>query len=421
MDAGLGLAAGSARTLGDGHASIQIEMLVPDCDTVDPELSIVIPACDEALTVGDFVDWCLDGIGKSGVSGEIMIVDSSTDATAPIALAHGARVLRVPRRGLGQAYIDAIPYIRGRFVLMGDADCTYDFRDLSGFVRGFHDGYDFVMGSRWKGTIEAGSMPWHHRYIGTPLTTWILNLLYGSHFSDIHCGMRGITRDALVRMGLQSTSWEYASEIVLKSVHMGLRTTEVPVGFLRDRDGRLSHHKRLGWTSPFQAAWVNLRAMFVYGAEFFVYWPGIVTFVLGLLITLLLCAGPITLGPLHLSLYAMLIGMTLCLTGLQLFFFGCLAQVLHDYTGRARRRWLTIFPYTRTVLLCACGFVLGATLVGRLVAQWLSQGLALRVDQLLYNAVMGLMVIMLSFTTFGFTLLLHAAALRATSIYGRRE
>ena len=161
--------------------------------------------------------------------------------------------------------------------------------------------------------------------------------------------------------------------------------------------------------------------MFVYGAEFFVYWPGIVTFVLGLLITLLLCAGPITLGPLHLSLYAMLIGMTLCLTGLQLFFFGCLAQVLHDYTGRARRRWLTIFPYTRTVLLCACGFVLGATLVGRLVAQWLSQGLALRVDQLLYNAVMGLMVIMLSFTTFGFTLLLHAAALRATSIYGRRE
>jgi hypothetical protein len=107
--------------------------------------------------------------------------------------------------------------------LLGDADCTYDFRELTAFVERFREGYEFVMGSRWKGSIEPGSMPWHHRYVGTPLTTGILNVLYGSRFSDIHCGMRGITRDALVRMGIQSTSWEYASEMVLKSVHMRLR------------------------------------------------------------------------------------------------------------------------------------------------------------------------------------------------------
>ena len=119
-------------------------------------------------------------------------------------------------------------------------------------------------------------MPPLHQYFGTPFTTWILNRLYGSKFSDIHCGMRGITRDALLRMGIVSQSWEYASEMVLKSVRMELRTTEVPVTFLKDREGRLSHHKRSGWFSPFAAAWINLRAMFVHGAEFFLFKPGIV-------------------------------------------------------------------------------------------------------------------------------------------------
>jgi len=416
----LGIAAAPPAT-GQG-ATIGAELLVPEeGDCANPELSIVIPACDEALTVGEFVDWCRTGMVEAGVAGEVLIVDSSSDATPQIALGHGARVLRVPRRGLGQAYIDAIPHIRGRYVLMGDADCTYDFRRLAGFVRGFRDGYEFVMGSRWKGSIEPGSMPWHHRHVGTPATTWILNLLYGSHFSDIHCGMRGITRDALVRMGLQSTSWEYASEMVLKSVHMRLRTTEVPVTFLRDREGRVSHHKRLGWLSPYQAAWINLRAMFIYGAEFFVYRPGIIMFVLGLVITLPLSLGPVTLGSLHLSLYTMLLGMTLTLVGLQSFYFGCLAQVLHDYAGDARRRWLRVFPYSRTVLLCAVAFAGGVVLGALLVAQWVSNGLALRADRAVYSAVIGLMLIMMSFMTFTFTLLLHAAALRTASTHDSHE
>ena len=141
---------------------------------------------------------------------------------------------------------------------------------LTPFVERLREGYEYVMGSRWIGSIEPGAMPWLHQYFGTPLTTGILNRLYSSKFTDIHCGMRGITFDSLVRMDLQSESWEYASEMVLKSVHMELRTAEVPVTFLKDREGRLSHHKRSGWFSPWQAAWINLRAMFVYGSDFFV-------------------------------------------------------------------------------------------------------------------------------------------------------
>src|SRR5712691_759011 len=212
----------------------EVRLLMPADDVEEPELSIVIPALDEELTVGDFVDWCKQGLEQAGVAGEVLIVDSSRDRTAEIALAHGARVLKTPKRGLGRAYIDALPFVRGRYIVMGDADCTYDFRLLAPFVERFHEGYELVMGSRWRGTIEPGSMPALHRYLGTPVTTWILNRVFGSRFSDIHCGMRGITRDALVRMDLHSESWEYASEMTLKSVQVELRTAEVPVTFLKD-------------------------------------------------------------------------------------------------------------------------------------------------------------------------------------------
>ena len=302
---------------------------------------------------------------------------------------------------------------------MGDADCTYDFRELTPFLEKFHEGNEFVMGSRWMGSIEPGSMPALHRYLGTPVTTWILNVVYGSHFSDIHCGMRGMTVGALRRMGLQSQSWEYASEMVLKSVHMQLRTAEVPVRFLKDREGRLSHHRRAGWWSPFQAAWINLRAMFVYGADFFAFRPGLVLLAIGLVLTLPLSFGPITVGPVHFSLYWMLLGMTLTILGLQSFYMGCLAQVLHDYSGAARRRWLRIFPYTRTVLASAVAFAAGLALTAALAVDYVRSGLSLNgADRIPYLGALGLLLLVASFMTFTFVLLIQAAALRAESIYG---
>ena len=401
------------------HDDPDVRLLVPADDAPDPELSIVIPALNEEKTIGDFVTWCKQGLAAAGVSGEVLIIDSSTDSTPDIALAHGARVLRTPRRGLGRAYIDALPFIRGRYVLMGDADCTYDFRNLAPFIEKLRQGYEFVMGSRWKGSIEPGSMPPMHQYLGTPVTTWILNIVYSSHFSDIHCGMRGITRGSLERMGLQSQSWEYASEMVLKSVHMRLRTAEVPVRFLKDREGRLSHHRRAGWFSPFQAAWINLRAMFVYGAEFFVLGPGLIMLALGLTLSLPLSLGPLRVGPVHFSLYWMLLGVTLTLLGLQSFYLGCLAQVLHDYPGVARRRWLRLFSYTRTVFASAIAFVAGLALSLILMADYVHSGLTLTSsDRVPYHGVFGLMLVIISFMTFTFVLLLHAVAIRSDSLYG---
>ena len=395
------------------------ELWLPGDDVAEPELSIVIPALNECIAIAEFVEWSKAGMASACIVGEILIVDSSTDETPEIALARGARVLRTPKRGLGRAYIDAIPYIRGKYVLMGDADCTYDFRELAGFVVKFRQGYEFVMGSRFRGYIEPRSMPALHRYFGTPVTTWILNVLYSTNFSDIHCGMRGITRDALVRIELESQSWEYASEMVLKAVCLDLPSAEVPVRFLKDPAGRLSHMKRNGWREPWRAGWINLRAMLLFGADFFLLRPGLALLALGLLLTVPVCLGPLAVGPVTLSLHWMLLGLTLSVVGLECFYLGCIVQVIYQYSPARAQRWLRLFAYDRAMLAaglaCLAGFALGLPLVH----EYLNGGLRLPVvpGRPMYLAVLGLLLVIAGFHTFGCTLVLHAANLRV----GRRH
>jgi len=414
----LDLATSPERVLPLIAGSGEVCLLIPDRDTTEPEVSIVIPALNEEHTISEFVAWCHEGLENAGVCGEVLIVDSSIDSTAAKALAAGARVLKTPRRGLGRAYLDAIPFIRGKYVLMGDADLTYDFREIRPFLEKFRRGSEFILGSRFAGSIEAGAMPALHRYFGTPLTTWILNRLYASSFSDIHCGMRGITRDALVAMDIQSESWEYASEMVLKSVQMELRTAEVPVRFLRDRDGRVSHHKRAGWLSPWIAGWINLRSMLVHGAESLALRPGLLLLALGLLLTLPLSLGPLSVGRYVFSLYWMLVGVALSFAGLQSFYLGCLSQLFHDYTGKARERWLRVFRYNRSVAASAVGVVAGIACLIPLVREYLADGFTLsgRIGSSNHLAILGLLLIICGFTNFVFTLVLHAASLSARKL-----
>ncbi len=396
----------------DPTSDPDIRLLIPANDVSNPEVSIVVPSLNEEITVETFVAWCHEGLAAAGAVGEILIVDSSSDATPDLAVAAGARVLRTPKRGLGRAYIDAIPFVRGKYIIMGDADCTYDFRLLKPFVEQFRQGHEFVMGSRWKGSIEKGAMPPHHQYFGTPLTTWILNRVYSSKFSDIHCGMRGITKDALIRMDLASQSWEYASEMVLKSVHLELHTGEVPVRFLKDPDGRVSHHRRMGWFSPFQAAWINLRAMFVYGADFFVFKPGLLLLLLGVIVTAGLSGGPLTLGSVTLSLTSHFIAALAAILGLQFALMGCVARVFFDYTGRRTSQLLEVFRYTRASFVSALLGAAGTLLLAPLVVTYFQNDLALpELSVANHLAVSGLLLIVSAFSLFVFTLLIHGAAI----------
>jgi glycosyltransferase involved in cell wall biosynthesis len=369
------------------------------------ELSIVVPALNEELTAGQFVDWCKEGLKRAGVVGQILIIDSSTDATARIVLEHGGEVLRTPPHGLGRAYIDAIPYIRGKWIVMGDADLTYDFRELSPFVKEFRKGAEFVMGSRFRGSIEKGAMPGLHRYFGTPITTWILNRIYHSNYSDIHCGMRGITRAALEKIDLKSQSWEYASEMVLKAARLGLTTAEVPVNFYKDREGRLSHHRRIGWLSPWIAGWLNLKVMLVYTPDSFLLKPGIALMAIGLLLSLGLAGGPVQIGNIGFSLYWMLLGVSCTTLGYSSIQIGILARVLHGMRPGLVKRVQNFLAYDRGMLVSA-GFVLaGVALLGTLVYHYLKHGL--RLETVSHPAILGLLLVIVGFQTFCFTLLME--------------
>jgi hypothetical protein len=262
-----------------------------------------------------------------------------------------------------------------------------------------------VMGSRFKGAIEPGAMPPLHRYFGTPITTWILNRLYGSRFSDIHCGMRGLTRAALLRLKLRSQGWEYASEMVLKAARLGLRITEVPVRFYRDRAGRLSHHRRTGWLSPWLAGWQNLRVMLVYSPDSFVFKPGLALFAAGFALCAVLSAGPVNLGPIQLNLHSMLLALVGAVLGYACVQLGVLARLMHGLRPRSTRVWLAFFSYNRGVLLATAICLAGVALFAPLVREYFARGF--RLSGFSHLAIFGLLLLIVGFQTFVFTLLLE--------------
>ncbi len=385
-----------------------IEHLTPAGSQPGPvEVSIVVPSLNEEITVSEFVDWCKEGLARAGVTGQILIVDSSTDRTPEIVLAHGGEVLRTPKRGLGRAYIDATSYVRGEWIIMGDADLTYDFRELSPFVAAFRNGAEFVMGSRFRGSIEKGAMPGLHRYFGTPLTTWILNRIYDSRYSDIHCGMRGLTRSAFERINLKSQSWEYASEMVLKAARLKLVTAEVPVKFYKDREGRFSHHRRMGWLSPWIAGWLNLKVMLVYTPDSFLLKPGILLAAIGALISCALAKGPITIGGLGFSLYWLLFGVTCVTLGYSSIQIGVLARVMHGLRPRSLQRLRQLFSYNRGMFLAGACVLVGLVLLSVLVYHYFTSDF--RLFEISHPAIFGLLLIIVGFQTFCFTLLLEMA------------
>jgi glycosyltransferase involved in cell wall biosynthesis len=370
-----------------------------------PLVTILVPCLNERVVIGEFVDWCKAGLSAANVSGEVLIIDSSTDDSPAIAQAHGATVVSVPKRGLGQAYIDALPRVNGKYVILGDCDLTYDFRELKPFVEKLNEGYEFVIGTRMRGTIEPGAMPPLHRYFGTPVTTIMLNSLYGTHFSDIHCGMRALTTEALRRIDLQSRGWEYASEMVLKAARLRLKSCEIPIHFYRDREGRMSHHRRSGWLSPWRAGWVNLKAMLVFAPDALLLKPAIAALTMGMILVIALCSGPKQIGPIGFDLHWMLLGVTLSTVGYSALHLAFLSRAYYGFDPRWRRRVLNWFSYNNGMAFGLGLIVIGVIANLVLCYRWWAHGLHLQ--QIQYPAVFGLLLIVLGWQTITHTLILH--------------
>lgn len=241
------------------------------------ELSIVMPCLNEARTVGRCVEKALRTMRELGIVGEVIVSDNgSTDGSIELAERAGARVVHQPLKGYGNALHKGFAEARGRFIIMGDCDDSYDFTDLQRFVERLRSGADVVMGNRFKGEIKPGAMPWLHRWVGNPGLTWFLNLLYRTGVGDTHCGMRGFRREALARLNPRMPGMEFASELVIKSALARQRIDEIAITLWPDGRGRRPHLR------SFRDGWRHLRFMLMCCPTFLFLLPGVALVVLGL-------------------------------------------------------------------------------------------------------------------------------------------
>ncbi len=368
-------------------------------------VSIVVPCMNEETVIGEFIDWCKEGLARANIPGEILILDSSHDESPNIARAHGAQVITIKEKGLGKAYQQSIPFIRGKYVILGDCDLTYDFREIDSFIKKLEEGSEFVIGTRLKGQIQEGAMPPLHRYFGTPLTTTLLNFIYRTNFSDIHCGMRALTTDLFRRMNIISPSWEYASEMVLKSATLNARIAEIPIKFYRDRANRVSHHKRASWLSPWHAGWINMKIMFIFAPDFFLLKPGILLLAIGATVSLALSFGPLKIGPITFGLYTMLLGAVLAMIGFSAIQLGTIGKLYHKFDRKFTLTVRKYFSYTRGCLLAVGLFAVGTFYCTLIFHQWMTNEFIM--TNISYSTVLGLLCLILGFQTFTFSLILE--------------
>ena len=350
-----------------------------------PELSIVMPCLNEAKTVGICVTKAFAWLQGHATAGEVIVADNgSTDGSQQIAESLGARVVSVALKGYGNALRTGIEAARGNFVIMGDADDSYDFLALEGFVRKLRAGYDLVLGNRFQGGIAPGAMPALHRYFGNPLLTLIGRTLYGSASQDFYCGLRGFRRDAILSLNLNSAGMEFALEMIVKATIRHFRITEVPTRLCVDGRGRPSHLRswRDGWRSLRFFLLLSPRGLFLY--------PGAAMFLLGLAGTIALFTGDITVGSIDFAEHTMVMTAAAINIGFEAMLFWAFAKVIAVQRGLLL--YDALFERLRQSNALERGLALGASLLllglvtfGVALVEWsdvgfrqLARGIAIR-------------------------------------------
>jgi glycosyltransferase involved in cell wall biosynthesis len=353
------------------------EMLEANATTASefaPELSIVMPCLNEARTVGTCVQKALAYLEMYNVPGEVIVADNgSTDGSQAIAAGYGARVIAVAAKGYGNALRAGIEAARGRFVIMGDSDDSYDFLTLQPFLEKLRDGYDLVLGNRFRGGIAPGAMPPLHRFFGNPFLTLIGRTLYRSPSRDFYCGLRGFRRDAVLSLELDAVGMEFALEMIVKATIRHLRITEVPTRLSPDGRERPPHLRswRDGWRSLRLFLLLSPRAVFLY--------PGAAIFLFGLLATLVLFTGDVAVGRVGFAEHTMVMTAASINIGFESMLFWAFAKVIaiqrglllpDPYFERLRR----VMPLERGLALGAVLLLLGLTTFGIALARWYDAG-----------------------------------------------
>jgi glycosyltransferase involved in cell wall biosynthesis len=340
------------------------------------EVSVVLPCLDEAHTVGLCVEQAVAALSALNVSGEVLVVDNgSRDGSAELARRAGARVIVEPRRGYGVALKRGIEEARGRFVIIADADNSYDLSELEPFIRPLREGADFVMGSRRLGTIERGAMPWLNRRIGNPILSGLLNLFFGGRVSDAHCGMRAVSKEAFARMKVREPGMEFASEMVVKAVLAGMRIVEVPITLRPDgRVGRGPHLR------PFRDGWRHLRYMLLLSPTYVFMIPAFVLILIGTIALAALGHGPVGIGRFTFDFHYMILGSLFTILGMQILMTGLFAKTYSQTlrlgrNDRVLRFINTWFSLERGLLFGAFLFLTGLAVDTDVLIGWLRQGM----------------------------------------------
>ncbi|HEX3542442.1 MAG TPA: glycosyltransferase family 2 protein [Acidimicrobiales bacterium] len=291
-------------------------------ETVPLELTIVMPCLNEAETVAACVTKAHRFLDRRGIVGEVVVADNgSSDGSQELAIAAGARVVDAPARGYGNALIAGIRAAQGQFVIMGDADDSYDFTALDSFVDELRGGAELVMGNRFRGGIAPGAMPALHRYLGNPVLSALGRRFFGSDVGDFHCGLRGFRRDAILALSLQSTGMEFASEMVVKATLARLKVTEVPTTLVPDGRSRPPHIR--SWSD----GWRHLRFLLLYSPRWMFLLPGMTLMVAGLVAGAVLTVGPVTLGGVTFDVDTLVAAGAALVIGFQAVLFGVLTKI----------------------------------------------------------------------------------------------
>lgn len=295
------------------------QTLEPD---VSLELTILMPCLNEAETIEVCVRKARGFLDRTGITGEVLIADNgSTDGSQALASAAGARVVAVAEKGYGAALAGGVRAARGRFVIMGDADDSYDFENLEPMIEKLRAGADLVMGNRFKGGIKPGAMPPLHRYLGNPVLSFLGRLFFKIPVGDFHCGLRGFSREAVLGLGLTCPGMEFASEMVVKARLYGLRMEEVPTTLSPDGRSRAPHLK------TWRDGWRHLRFLLLHSPRWLFFYPGMVLMLGGLALSVALARGPVRVSPtVTLDFHSLIVGCFAVLIGVQLVMFSALAR-----------------------------------------------------------------------------------------------
>jgi glycosyltransferase involved in cell wall biosynthesis len=310
-----------------------------DSAPIDPhvspcELTILMPCLNEAETLATCVGKARRFLTEYAIDGEIVVADNgSNDGSQSLAKEHGARVVDVPVRGYGGALAGGIAAARGRFIVMGDSDDSYDFSNLMPFIEKLRDGYELVMGNRFKGGIAPRAMPPLHRYLGNPVLTGIGRLFFQGSIRDFHCGLRGFNRDSIVGLDLKTTGMEFASEMVVKATLQNLRITEVPTTLSPDGRSRPPHLR--SWRD----GWRHLRFLLIYAPHWLFLYPGMALALTGLLLLVWLAPGPRVVGHITLDIHTMLYAAMGTVVGFNTMAFAVFAKVYAGNAGLIPAYW----------------------------------------------------------------------------------